>query len=395
MAYLNTFQPDVESFSSDLAGSIRTTNKIVLANYKSLNYSNSRLINSVGTGTDTLTNNIQSMAVTSGQFRIRQSRLFHPYFPGNTQLSEITFRNFQRETGVIKRVGYYSSSITTPFDTVFDGVFLESNGVGNTYSLNIYNQGSLIASIPSTSWNNYRLVENYDWSKFTVIGLDFLWLGGVGLRFFMVVNGRFELIHSYAHAGIVSSLIMKSPNQPIRYEIRGVSGAGSFDPICSVVSSEGFVNPSDGYSYEIKTGLAGVSMASNAVSYPLLMFRRKAACRDNSVEMVKYFAYSKTNTNTEVSVVINPTITGTPTWVDAPDSCLQYAIGNGSTIQATGGYSVDSSTITQRAESFKTSSELLYRFLQNVDGTNDVIALVGRADANSTVVATGAKFLEA
>jgi hypothetical protein len=392
MAYINTFQTDTDSFGADLSGSLRTTNKIVLANYKSLNFSNTIIINSVGTGTDTLTNNIHTISVTSGQFRIRQSRLFHPYYPGNTQLAEITFRNFQHQTGVTKRVGYFSSSTTSPFDTVFDGVFLETNGT--TYSLNIYNSGSLIASIPSTSWNNYKLIEFYDWSKFTVIGLDFLWLGGAGLRFFMVINGKLELIHTYAHAGISSQLIMRSPNQPIRYEIRGISGSGSFDTIGAVVSTEGFHNPSDGYSYEIKTDLTGVSMSSSGVFYPILMFRRKSTNPDNSIEIIRYSVYNKTNTNAEATIIVNPTITGTPTWVGLPNSSIEYAIGNGTTIQSTGGFTVDTSTLPQRVESSKELSGLPYRFLQNIDGTRDVIAIVGRADANNTTMVASVKFLE-
>ena len=60
------------------------------------------------------------------------------------------------------------------------------------------------------------------------------------LRFFMVVDGKFELSHTIdQHAGFRNDLIFQSPNHPIRAEVRSTGGAGSMTFCCVAVSSEG------------------------------------------------------------------------------------------------------------------------------------------------------------
>lgn len=383
------------SYNADISGALRTSQKNILGYYKKLNYANSLIMESVGTGTDTYANGINTMAVTAGQYRIRQSKLFHPYYPGQSQLADITYRNFANQSGVIKRAGYFSSSTAAPYDTGFDGFFLESNGTDNTYNLKIYNAGTLIESVPSTQWENKEAVAGYNWNNFTVTSFDFLWLGGVGLRFFLAINGAMVNIHTHKHAGNYGSLIMRSPNQPIRYEIVSTTGSGSFDEVCSVVSTEGVSNINDGYAYSVKTGLPGVSLTTANQTYALMGIRKRAGFRENYAQFVKYFANNLTASNLETAILVNPTIAGTPTWVSAgANTCVEYFVGNGTNITVTGGTPIDDSVTYQRTESLKTYNEWLAQLNQSIGGVFDIIVLSARASANASVVSGAMKILE-
>ena len=68
-----------------------------------------------------------------------------------------------------------SSNAVAPFASTYDGFYLENDGT--TIRLKAERAGVTTIDVPWTSWDNYALISTYDWSKFTVIAFDFLWLG--------------------------------------------------------------------------------------------------------------------------------------------------------------------------------------------------------------------------
>jgi len=166
-----------------------------------------------------------------------------PYFSGKSQEVEITFDNFGLQAGVIKRIGYFSTSAVAPYTATPDGFYLENDGT--TYRLVVWNNGVPILNLDWTLWIGYSKIQNYNWNNFTIIAFDYLWLGGSDLKFYIQLpSGTFELIHTYEHAGNATGTFTKSPNQPLRYEIRSTSGLGSVKAVCSQVSTEGSLEES-------------------------------------------------------------------------------------------------------------------------------------------------------
>ncbi len=55
------------------------------------------LFENAGSGTATYAANKVNLSVTSGQYVVRQSKRFNPYFSGKSQLVECTFDNFQTQ----------------------------------------------------------------------------------------------------------------------------------------------------------------------------------------------------------------------------------------------------------------------------------------------------------
>jgi len=207
----------------------------------------------IGTGLrlSEASNSMSVMTVTAnGDAVICQTKQRSLYQSGKSQLIFLTFYEFQSVANIQKRVGYFSSSTTTPFTTDLDGLFFQSDGTG--ISINVYKTGTTINSSPvyQSSWNLDKMDGtgasgidlNFSNSQIGVI--DFEWLGVGRIRFGFSVNGLVYYCHEVLNANNIIGTYMTSSNQPLRWEIRRTSGNGlqSFNWICGSVSSEGAVN---------------------------------------------------------------------------------------------------------------------------------------------------------
>lgn len=318
----------------DASGRMRVSNLTTLFDGKILgNVENALKWHTLGTGTPSAANNSITLSVTAGQYMIRQAKHWNPYFSGKPQMVEITGSNFQLEAGVIKRFGYFSSSAVAPYTASLDGFYIESNGDDNTYRLVAARNGTETHNIPWTRWDGYDLISGYDWSKFTVAEIDFLWLGGAALRLFMVVNGAFRLVHTIGnHAGTQSGIIIQTPNQPVRYEIRSTTGAGSYTTICSQVASEG-AGSEEGEELYVYSAFAVTTNAVGTI-YAVNGVRKVAAYRDAHVDLLGS-GLSIVSASTDSGILLlmlNPTLSAPLTW--AAKSRIEEGMATNQTITA-------------------------------------------------------------
>jgi hypothetical protein len=323
----------------DAAGRMRTSQKTRLFDGKDLNATDTDLWHTAtgSTGTVTFSDNKTTISVTPGQWVVRQSNLFLPYFSGSGQSIEETMLNFAYQTGVTKRIGYASSSAVAPYTSGKDGFWLLSDGENNTYALEIYRAGVLVDSIPWTSWDAYEQIQNYNWNTFTVASFDFLWLGGTNIQLYMespLTKGAI-LVHTYNHAGVAFDTMLKSPQLPLFYEIRSTTGTGSFTYVCSEVSSEGSIEESG----KSMTIYSPTVIACNTVGtiYPLFALRKKATFRDNAIKIINFGIVNSATTDSGILMIIkDPTIVGTP-FVYADYDRVERAFATTQTITANTG----------------------------------------------------------
>lgn len=320
----------------NLDGQTRSSQTLTLFDGKIMNAEDTLKWDTKGTGTATFSNNTVNLTVTNGQYVIRQSRFFTPYFSGKPQVIEATHINFSIETGKVKRFGYFSSNAVAPYDSNKDGFWIEADGVtDNTYKLVTSNDGTVTHSVAWTAWDGYDDISAYDWTKFSVNKVDFLWLGGAGLRLFLVVNGMFMLVHTIKdHAGYSNSLIFKSPNQPVRYEIRSTSGSGSFKTICSQVSTEGATLAEAGEGVAIYT--PGIACNTVGTVYALCGMRKVAAYRNHFIPVTEFGCTQTSNSGDSgvLLLLINPTLSGALTWT--ANSRIETAIATNQTVTNVG-----------------------------------------------------------
>jgi hypothetical protein len=348
MSYFNRIV--IDNNNQDIGGRLRVSETYTLGDYKSILDKNERQIHETinGTATSTFTSDTASvdMSVTNNNdFVIRQSYNYHSYNSGNTQLIQCTFKNFQPETNVIKKIGYFSSNATTPYNSNLDGFYLESsNGI---VSLIMQRVGNTTFSIPQSSWNDPLdgtgdSEFTMDWSKFNVLVADFLYLGGTALRIGFAINGYITWVHVEPNAGLNANVMMKSPRQPIRYEIRSTGGIGSFSFICSKVATEGVQNVY-GIPNSVSLNTPDVNANSSGTCYACIGIRKKTTYRDVLIQIQTLSAIETSNNQSFLwELRLNPTVAGTFVYNShSTTSCMEVALGdttsNPSTTTVTGG----------------------------------------------------------
>lgn len=279
---------------------------------KVLYQEDTQLFDSAGTGTAVWENQGVTLTVAAGQYMVRQTRQYFPYSSGYPKVAEITFQDFQLQVGVIKRYGLFSSSATAPYDANLDGWYVESNGDDGTYYLVVVNNGTENLRLPWTQWSGYADVAGYDWENFTVTLTDFLWLGGAVLRTFLKTEAGFVLAHQYDYAGNVKGVFMRSPSQPLRYEIRSTTGAGTFTTICSQVAVEGATSVTG----KTRTLAPATLVAANTPGtvYAVLGVRGLPAYRDAAIRVTGSGVGVTSSDSGIVYLLRNPTLSAPLTW---------------------------------------------------------------------------------
>ena len=260
----------------------------------------------VGTGTSTFNLNKRDMTVTAGQFAVRGGRVRLPYFSGYPVSIGLSMERFDTEAGVTKRVGYFSSNAVTPWNSNKDGVWVEDDGT--TKRLIVQNNGVEQFNVPLSDWLNRERIANYDFSKFTVFYIDYLWQGGLELRLWIKLQQDWVLLHTVAQVGTNAGPFMQSPNHSPRYELRSTGGAGSFTAICGQVSTMGNVTEA-GY---IRNSLNVAGIACNVVgtTYALQGIKKNATYRSTCAEASRISAV-KTGGGSDQGILLllrNPTL---------------------------------------------------------------------------------------
>lgn len=332
--------------NTDASARLRVSQFTTLGDLKILNEDDDLLWENVGTGTGTFSGNKYLMSVTSGQYIIRKSKQYYHYFSGKSQAAEITFDEFQNEANVLKRVGYFSSNAAAPYNSNLDGVYLENTG--STIDLVIARNGTETLRQNITAWDGYSSISSYDWSKFTVVLIDFLWLGGAVLRLFLKnPNGGFTLCHTFNYAGSQSDVFMLSPNQSVRYEIRSTTGTGSLHYICAQIAAEGSTTEA-GKRRLVNTGSTGIAFATVGTTYPVKAIRKKTLHRDRAVKVTGAQLFVSSNSDIAlVTIQLNPALSAGLTYSAVSNSAVEEARGNGTITVTSKGAILFSIIVTQ------------------------------------------------
>jgi len=374
-----------DSQNLDAFGRLRTSNVTSLLEYKHI-YNKLPLVIDEATG-GTITSTFDSpnsqvvMTVSAtNSYVIRQSKSRGIYQPGKGQLVECSFGNFQLQSNIIKRVGYYNSTTSAPYDTVIDGFFLESNGVTNTISFQMWHNGSNVLSATTSSW----LTDNYDvslidWSKTQLMHVDFQWLGVGRVRFGLVIDGLTKTFVANSGTNNLSTVYMKAPNQPIRYEIRqsGAGTGGTFNMICSQVSLEGTIN-----SLQKSSSVNAFAIQSKPtlnVKYPIAGYRINNAYGGTNITLSDIQMLNVTNPSKAdfyVTIELNPILSSSYSFTNIINTPIDYALSTGQTITSSGHViaAFMGSGFAVQVDSFQFQDNMLRPGI-NINGTRDEVWL--------------------
>ncbi len=398
-SHLSALRVDVtnlnDSANLDAFGRLRVSQTETLLDAKHLHDKLPFIFDEVVNGTATSTFSAgESMVVMStqanGDYVIRQTRVHYNYQPGKGMQGLFT-GVFTPQTNIIKRVGLMQSVSAAPYN-IEDGLYLEVVESGPRFC--ITKNANNTITVPQSAWNVDKLDGTgpsgvtIDFTKAQIFTLDYEWLGVGRVRFGFVQSGKTYYAHYQNHANELVSPYIKSPNQPVHYEIRQVgAGPGSMNHICSTVMIEG---GEQDIGKPISVSDNGITLVTTE-DRPLLFVRYNPAKIDSVAYVKSAEVLNAGNSPALYKVFYNPTISGTqPTWIDVPNTCIQYA--NGSTATQISGTSVLFSSFmpagiggTTTADSLPIAG-ILARLGSSIDHTPDVIVLTGRGIGAGTTL---------
>lgn len=230
--------------SVDAFGRERVSEPFTLGDYKHTYGIENGFINRL-TGDGDIINNVNRASVTlaattSGSSAIHQTKMYHHYMPGKSQMLLSSFIFGAPLSGSIKRTGYYDD---------YNGIFLEQDATGSL-QLVIRSATSGTGSITEErvkqeNWNVNPLLNGefaLDVTKTQLFYLDFQWLAVGRVRCGFVHKGVTVITHVFDHTNVFDVAYMQNPNLPVRCEIVNSVNTGaqsSMEQICSTVASEG------------------------------------------------------------------------------------------------------------------------------------------------------------
>ncbi len=398
-----------DSPNLDAFGKLRVSMPYTLFDSKTLHNKSSLFWSqtAIGTGfvgfTGSIDASVTLSAAAAGDYAIRQTAQRFNYQPGKSQLAVFT-GVLSPVSNAIKRYGLFTSLTAAPY-TPNLGLYFETQTDSVSSIAVVQNNGSnLVPSVSATrnNWNIDKLDGNgpsgktLQLSAANIFLVDFEWLGVGRVRFGTVIDGQVCYCHEINNAGNVQGAYLKSPNLPVRAEMRQTgAGTATMKMVCCSVMSEGGADFT-GVTRSVDTGgtSTGVAITTTDTRRALIGVRLQSGKLDSVNEVLNASVVplpqsSSTSAPFRYEIVSNPTLGGsTITWnpVDV-NSNFDYAVAPDNTITVTGGTVIASgySTLGQTIDLTGYRFEKFLRLGCSVTGVRDTLWLVVTPLLNSTV----------
>jgi hypothetical protein len=330
----------LQEYQSDAFGRLRVSepftifdNSLTTAVSDSLFWST--LTNGTASGSYVNLNSRYDMSVLAdGDYIVRQTKQRFKYQPGKSHAILITGL-FGAPLNTINRVGYLdydNIGLATITNSPQNGVCFQNNS--GILNFCIYNNGVLTESVSQANWNVDKLDGTGD-SEFildvtstNIFFIDMEWLGVGAVRVgFVSPAGQIIVAHIFQHASNgFSDVYMRTANLPISYSLTSTGGSATTKQICSSVFSEGGFNPK-GIFLAVQSPIAGTTCSADTLE-TILGVRLQEDSFEFSVEIDNISVLAESSGDGRWYLLFNPTLVGTPTWADVPNSVLQQSGSN-------------------------------------------------------------------
>lgn len=340
-----------------------------------------------GEGTDA---SVTLSTINTGEYAIRQTTQRFNYQPGKSQLALFT-GILTPEDHSIKRYGLFQSLTATPYNPTVGLYFETQTDSPTSIAVVQSNQGYLVPSLSATrnNWNIDKLDGTgisgkvLSLSAANIFLIDFEWLGVGRVRYGAVIDGQICYCHQFNNAGNVQGAYIRTPNLPIRAEIRQIAqGASTLKMICCSVMSEGGEDFT-GVTRAVDSGTIGLTIAAGTRK-AILGVRLQLNKLDsvNEILNISGLVLASNNGNAasacfKYELLHNPTLSNNGTWSDiSTNSNFEAWRGNSDIIAdgtvITSGFSGAGGTIDLSGYRF----EKFLRMGCTIDGRRDELYLV-------------------
>lgn len=329
----------IDGPAADAFGRLRVSTEFTLGDYKhtyGIDPNFADLTANGGTVTHQSNKACARLATTSSSTSraVHQTKLYHNYMPGKSQLIKSTINFYAAVSNVTKRTGYYDD---------LDGIYFQQEGDGTlsfVIRTNISGTPDSSRKITQANWNIDKCDGtgvsgfNLDITKTQIMFIDFQWLGVGRVRCGFVHEGRVLVAHEFYNSNVLTTVYMSNPNLPVRCEIlnTGTTTGGYFDQICSSVTSEGGYTET-GIDWALDAGGTAQSVPTTS-DYPIVALRLKSAFRTYAnrvvVRMGNIALYAETNPVIWKLIKLpglSSITLSDPTWTSVDDdSAVEYTI---------------------------------------------------------------------
>lgn len=272
--------------AADAFGRLRISDSFTLGDYKHTYDIDPNFVDETGSGGTIVHIPNQACARLSTNnsptsYVIHQTKQYHNYMPGKSQLIKTTINFYNATANVTKRTGYFDANNGIFFEQSGNGMLsmvIRSDTSGTITERRVqqkdWNMDTCNTSITSSVTGNTGSF-NLDISNTQIFWSDFQWLGVGRVRTGFVYNGNLIVAHEFYNSNFLPTVYMSNPNLPVRCEIRntGATTGAYLDQICSSVMSEGGYVES-GIDWAITTGSAARTAAAG-IDLPIIAIRLK------------------------------------------------------------------------------------------------------------------------
>ena len=275
-----------DSANLDAFGRLRISDAFTLGDYKHLYGLDPNFRDTTTPGGNVTFQSLQSCARLSTNNSptasvIHQTKMYHQYQPGKSQVMKSTFNFYANDVNVVKRTGYFDSN---------NGIYLEQSANGAlSFTIRTDTSGTPTDArrVYQSEWNkdtcntsisgpNGNGSFDLDITKTQIFFTDFQWLGVGRVRCGFVHDGKVVVAHEFLNSNNLATVYMSNPNLPVRCEIinTGATTGGFMDQICSTVLSEGGYLEA-GQDWHTSTGYAKITVTGAGNTVPIMAIRLK------------------------------------------------------------------------------------------------------------------------
>lgn len=275
----------------------------------------------------------------SGAKAVLQTKAYHRYQPGKSQLVLFTGTFGAAVANVRRRYGYFDAQ---------NGLFFEQTASAFSVVVRSYASAAAVDSAtPQASWNLDPMDGTgasgitLDVTKSQIFVIDLEWLSVGRVRFGFVFGGRIVYCHDVANINANTGPYMTTANLPIRAEIENTdtaAGANTFKQICASVISEGGQEDDRAYLFSAGNGITTKAVTTRrpiATIRPGLTYNGIA----NRGQVIPVEIDLQADSNALYEIVLNGTLTGASFASAGTHSIAEYdtaatAISGGTVVES-------------------------------------------------------------
>lgn len=154
-----------------------------------------------------------------------------------------------------------------------------------------------------------------NWTKQQIFILNYQWLGSGAVKFYLSIDGKLHLVHSFKNANVLTRPYSQTAVLPLRFTQSSDATLGATPTpmhiTCVEVSAEGGFNP-EGVPRTINTGTGAAKAIAGTTMVPIISYRKNSSHTKKPINIMDLSLLPSAD-DFLITIIENGTLTG-PSW---------------------------------------------------------------------------------